>query len=135
MQEENRPATPADGSFQLRTPAKLYFNAEPVSSLPPMSGAQATDPVTCPPIQAHQFICATGEVFTTVTPHCETRVHCLGGGIGPFNCPTGTPPPCNFKFFQNLCVEVDVTFTAEANCVLNQVQCLGVEPGLCPPQT
>ncbi|HWI60936.1 MAG TPA: hypothetical protein VNT75_03760 [Symbiobacteriaceae bacterium] len=103
-----------------------------MSGMAPMAGAQTTPPSTCS-LTAHQLICASGEVFTTVTPHCETRVVCLSGGIGTTTCPTGTPAPCTFKFFQNLCVEVDVTFSASAMCELNDVQCLGVEPGPCPP--
>lgn len=136
MSGENRPVNPGDGSIQIRTPAKFYATSESVArgagALPPMAGGQVIPPDMCA-LTAHQFICVSGEVTTTVTPGpCLTRVVCLNGGVGPAPCPPGTPQPCSFKFFQNLCVEVDVTFTAEAHCVLDDVQCLGVESGPCP---
>ncbi|HYF94823.1 MAG TPA: hypothetical protein VD969_21630 [Symbiobacteriaceae bacterium] len=135
MSAENQPVNPGDGSVHVRTPAKFYTTQEALAKIPgappPMAGGQV--PGECS-LTAHQFICVSGEVFTTVTPGpCTTKVVCLNGGVGSVTCPPGTPQPCSFKFFQNLCVEVDVTFVAEAMCRLNDVQCLGVEDGPCPP--
>ncbi|HWI53967.1 MAG TPA: hypothetical protein VNT01_17660 [Symbiobacteriaceae bacterium] len=135
MTAENRPAQPDDGSVEIRTPAKFYATADALSKaagiVPPMSGGQNPGEETCP-FTAHQIICASGEVTTTVTPsECVTTVRCLNGGVGTA-CPPGTPQPCSFKFFQNLCVQVDVSFTANAVCRLNDVQCLGVDTGPCP---
>jgi hypothetical protein len=133
MSDENRPVTREDGSIEIRTPAKLYISPDagsPSAGTPaPMAGAQNGN-LNCQPF--HQFICVSGEVTTTVTPTCTTRVCCLNGGVGPSQCPQGTPQPCTFKFFQNLCVEVDVTIDANAQCVLNEVQCLGADNGPCP---
>ena len=125
----------ASAGMEIRTPAKFYVSADALPKKPsePMAGGQDShDPTTCS-LTAHQFICASGEVITTVTPGpCVTRVKCLNGGVGTQGCPPGTPQPCSFKFFQNLCVEVDVTFTADAHCFLDDVQCFGAEIGPCP---
>lgn len=124
----DQPKHRADGSSEVRTPATFYV---PPGSVQPMAGGQNGD-TTCR-LNAHQLICVSGEVVTTIVPGpCVATVKCLNSGIG--TCPTGTPQPCRFKFFQNLCVEVDVSFTADAECNLNPPQCLAVEEGPCPTE-
>ena len=134
MSDEERriEATGKDG-VEIRTPASFHVRAGQVpglsASVQPMAGAQ-NGTTTCP-LQAHQLICVSGEVTTNVrVKECTATVRCLDGGIG--ECPPGPPPPCKFKFFQNLCVQVDVEFEANANCVVDRIVCLETNEGPCP---
>lgn len=115
-----------DGSITLSTPAEIAIITE--------EGERGQ---CCPPgndkictFSAHQLVFVGGQVKTTVTPHCVTRVKCLNSGFGDPG-PSGTPGPCTFRFYQNLCVEVDLTVAADARCVIDQIKCMGVSPGPC----
>ena len=119
-----------DGSVTITTPAEIALlvdEDERGHGHPP--GCDDSCRFT-----AHQLVFVGGQVRTTVTPHCVTKVKCLNSGFGD-PCPSGTPAPCSFRFYQNLCVEVDLTVSADAKCVIDQIKCMGVSPGPCSPKS
>lgn len=131
MAYKNKPEEYGDGSVTISTPAEIQVLTESDEDdrcgvFPPHCDDACT-------FSAHQLICVGGQVLTTITPRCTTKVRCLNSGFGE-SCPTGTPPPCTFKFFQNLCVEVDVHIAADAKCKIDQIKCMGVSPGKYPPK-
>lgn len=130
MAYKNKPEEFGDGSVTISSPAEIQIAADTDENkcgiIPPSCGDACT-------FSAHQLVCVGGQVLTTITPRCTTKVKCLESGFGE-PCPTGNPAPCTFRFFQNLCVEVDVSIEADAKCRIDQVKCLGVSPGHCPPK-
>jgi hypothetical protein len=125
--KNKKPEEYSDGSMTITTPAEIELLTdidEENRCLNPHCDN------TCS-FSAHQLICVGGQVITTITPHCKTKVKCLNSGFGD-PCHSGTPAPCSFKFYQNLCVEIDLTILANTKCNVDQVKCLGVSPGPCP---
>jgi hypothetical protein len=134
MSPENRQVTPnSDGSVEIRTPATFYLPPNVLAgqgAAPPMGGGQPNDPTTCT-FTAHQNVCVGGEVCTTIRTDCTASVKCLGGGIGR-TCDNGSVvQECCFKFFKNLCVEVEVTISADAHCNITDVVCGDTAEGPC----
>jgi hypothetical protein len=115
-----------DGSVTINTPAEIQLFADAEKEIQDCSPNCADK---CH-LSAHQLIFVGGQVSTTITPHCITKVKCLNSGFGD-PCPSGKPAPCTFKFYQNLCVEVDVSINADAKCTIDQIKCMGVSPGPC----
>lgn len=125
---KNKPEDYVDGSVTISSPAEIQIMNETGEGNRGIIHPACDDECS---FSAHQLICVSGQVLTTITPRSTTKVKCLNSGFGE-PCPTGTPGPCTFRFYQNLCVEVDVSIGAEAKCKIDQVKCMGVSPGHCP---
>ncbi|PKM89041.1 MAG: hypothetical protein CVU87_06270 [Firmicutes bacterium HGW-Firmicutes-12] len=116
-----------DGSITINTPAEMILSNDADTNCFDNKHPCKEE---CS-FKAHQLLSVGGHVSTNIRPHCVAKVKCLDGGIGePFL--SGTPGPFTFKFFQNLCVEVDVSICTDTNCKIDHIKNLGIGTGPCP---
>lgn len=95
-----------------------------------------TTPTECPTV-VHETVCVQAQV--TITPRVvvgKVESFCIGNPlIG--RCP-GTPSPtgtCTFNVSQNICIQVPITFSANAEATPSGIVCGTPATGPCPGTT
>lgn len=96
----------------------------------------ATDLADPCPATVHETVCIQARV--TITPAVTVgtvSTRCVGSPV--IGACTGTPSPtntCTFTVSQSICVQVPLTFSADATAAPTGIVCGTPETGLCPTE-
>lgn len=109
-----------------------YQNKLKTAGVSAAAAAAAAVPAQCPAL-VHDTVCVQAEV--TIDPSVavgDIESFCVGGAvIGA--CPGETAPSdsCTFTVSQNICVQIPLTFSADAHAVPTGIVCGTPLPGEC----